>query len=399
MSILLSNLLKSIAKNPHRHIDINGINLSDVNTIIDVVKSNQKTVTTRESETKSVTTHKASDSVTTHKSETKSVMTHKPIEFETKSVTTRESETKSVSTHRPIESETKSVSTYRPIESEIKSVSTHTPTNSPKALEVASKAPKALEVASKAPKAPEVASKAPKAPEVASKASKAPEVASKASKAPEATTETRKIIDPIVIGLELYDPLYADSPFITKIKIEKEYAEYLESCIDSYYNSECGRRRGWTKVYLTSMIVPRCASGGNIHALQKAKAVFNWSELETDKRLSGFLDFVCVVKGIRVGVITPDNTVIIYPAADKISDSESPIYPLYFIKNGTIINNYKINNSVNIIPPPSVINGLNVLSIEELESVASKLGMTSLTGKKEDKVKAIAVFKLKQRLA
>lgn len=216
---------------------------------------------------------------------------------------------------------------------------------------------------------------------------------------------TEKSNDPLVIGLELFDPLYEDSPQITKNKIEKEYAVYMESCIDKYYESESGRRRGWTKTYLNSMIVPRCASGANIDALKKAKVEFEWSKLESDKHISGFLDFICLVKDIRIGVYDPTTTIItVYPAADR-KDSDNNDKALYIvnghtgklIKQGVPKTNKELADA-NIMPPPSVITSLNGLTITELNNVATRLGMPELTGKKEDRVKTIALYKLKQRL-
>jgi hypothetical protein len=50
------------------------------------------------------------------------------------------------------------------------------------------------------------------------------------------------------------------------------------------------------------------------------------------------------------------------------------------------------------LPPPSVMKSLAHLSLGELDSLAGKLGVTDLTGSKAQRVVAIAVWKLKQRL-
>ena len=54
-------------------------------------------------------------------------------------------------------------------------------------------------------------------------------------------------IDPIVLGMALFDPLYEGSPHSTRHKIEKEAAIKLESELDTLYKTNSGRSRGRTE--------------------------------------------------------------------------------------------------------------------------------------------------------
>lgn len=221
---------------------------------------------------------------------------------------------------------------------------------------------------------------------------------------------TKYIIDPIVLGIEKTEPLYIGAPHSTQKSIETDAAQKLESILDTLYKTCSGRSRGWTKVGLEAMLKPRCASGGDLKELDRAKKGFLWSLATEDKALSAFLDFVCCARRIRCIVMNMEKkTAHLYPAADRLDDDGvMPEYPVYFVDIG----GHKINGLHNtkellhyidnegwvLQPPSSVIHSLCGLNLEELESIGTKLGMSSVSGKKAERVVAIAAYKARMRL-
>ena len=229
------------------------------------------------------------------------------------------------------------------------------------------------------------------------------------------------VVDPIIIGMKYADPLYVGAPDHTQRAIECEEAQRLEAKIDSLYKSESGRSRGWTKVGIESMIKPRCASGGDLRELDRAKKPFIWSVVAEDKLMSAFLDFVCIAKGIRVAVwFSETQRIIVYPATDATTvvsprdESDTVVatralgeiyhvtstgHPRYGMSTpGSLLEFCSLKNW-KLLPPHSVIHTLSGLTLAELESVATQLGLTDeLPRGKTERVEAIAAYKLRKRL-
>lgn len=218
---------------------------------------------------------------------------------------------------------------------------------------------------------------------------------------------TKQAVDPVVIGIELVEPLYVGAPYNNKHAIEVTGAIAIEAQMNELYKSEGGRSRGWTKSGLDVWMKPRCASGGNLKELDKAKAGFAWQLLMDDKTQSAFLDFVCVAKRIRVAVwFDETKTVLVYPAADS-SAHIGENFPLYNVsssghlmygpENGTDLFKVCEANKYTALPPLAVMASLSGLKLDELENVGKQLGMAAVEGKKIERVAAIAAFKLRQR--
>lgn len=216
-------------------------------------------------------------------------------------------------------------------------------------------------------------------------------------------------VDPIVIGIEERDILYTGVSKRGKHQMECEEAQNLEGMLSDLYKSQGGRSRGWTKSGLDLMIKPRCASGGNIKELDRAKQAFTWQLVGDNKEHSAFLDFVCVAKKIRIAVwFTEEKRILVYPAADYAGVEEISHYPLYHVDSkghirrgfnkGSDLVNFCDSNKYVMLPPISVMNSLSKLSMDELESVSEKLGMTGVDGKKSERVAKVAMYKLHQRL-
>lgn len=264
------------------------------------------------------------------------------------------------------------------------------------------------------PPPPPAAVTAPVAPAVApTSASESPTIAVTVVVCAPALTNTR--LDPIAIDMADRDILYAGAPRRTQHQMEIEEGQRLEAEVDAIYKSAGGRSRGWTKVGLEAMIKPRAASGGDLHELDRAKKPFLWHIVSDDKVMSAFLDFICVAKRIRVAVWNEETrTVVLYPAADPLAvdavvdDSASVAIPLYHIDvTGRVRRNMTAgdvcafcdSNNWSLLPPESVLHSLRGLKLEELESVGLRLGMSVVEGKKEDRVRAIAMYKTRARLA
>ena len=216
---------------------------------------------------------------------------------------------------------------------------------------------------------------------------------------------SKTVVDPVVIGMENTEPLYNSAPRLTKHQMEITEAQRLEAMMNEVYSKESGRSRGWTKTGLEQMLKARCASGGDIKELERARVSFPWKLIRDDKLASAFLDFVCVCKQIRVAVWDTDAKIVaLYPAADPVSKS-ARTYPLYHVNfNGELmfgsLDLIKLcdSNKFVLMPPLSVLKSLSGLTLDELANVASQLGMSAVEGNKAERVAAIASFKVRSRI-
>jgi len=215
--------------------------------------------------------------------------------------------------------------------------------------------------------------------------------------------------DPISIGMNLRDPLYFITSSAMKQRMECEEAQRLESVMRSIYQSQGGRARGWTLSGLDAYLKPRSASGGDIYALKRAKSPFLWDQVLEDKNTSAFLDFVCVAQRIRIAIWSDaDKSVTVFPAADSSEETFATPIPLFHVySNGSVKSDPMDSKALAslcatmgyaYLPPPSVMKSLAHLNVEDLQSLADKLGLHDLTGSKAQRVVSIAVWKLKQRL-
>lgn len=236
----------------------------------------------------------------------------------------------------------------------------------------------------------------------------------KSAEMPKPTVEPhtlKQVIDPIVLGLEHVDPLYGPSPARSRRAIEIEQAQKLEAALDGLYKQCGGRSRGWVKGTLDAMIKPRCASGGDLYEIDRAKKTYTWALHADDKTMSAFLDFVCLARKIRCAVWHPETkTIYVYPAADMPADPGDAPYtpPLYHVDstghvrhgmpNSKDLLSHADKEGWKLLPPHSVLHTLSGLKLDELESVGKKLGMAEVSGNKSARVLAIAEYKLRSRL-
>lgn len=220
---------------------------------------------------------------------------------------------------------------------------------------------------------------------------------------------SRTLVDPIVLGLEHSDPLYSMAQHHAKHQIETESALTLEKMMPDLYKSQGGRARGWTKSGLETMLRPRCASGGNTKELDRVKAAFIWQLAASDKATSAFLDFLCVARQIRIAIwYTEEKRIVLYPAADYNGIEPKTTIPLYHVTSKGELRHglqrcadliaFCDREAWTLLPPLSIQHTLSGLTLAELESVGKKLGMADIDGNKAQRVAAVAVYKLRQRL-
>ena len=254
-----------------------------------------------------------------------------------------------------------------------------------------------------APAPPAVAAPAPPA----AVAAPAPPAVAAPAPVKKAPLPSKQVVDPIVIGLEVADPLYVAAPEATRHQMELEEAQRLEGELDAVYKAASGRSRGWTKVGLEGMIKPRAASGGDLKSLARAKKPFEWSKLNEEKGLSAFLDFVCYAKQIRVVVWDFEKkSACVYPAADHPTAKSVPLYHVdsegHLCKGldaAADLLEFCDSNNWSLSPPGSVAHTLSTLTLAELESVGKKLGMVEVVGSKAERIESIAAHKLRLRLS
>lgn len=221
----------------------------------------------------------------------------------------------------------------------------------------------------------------------------------------------KQVIDPIILGVEALDPLYHLATHRSKRVIEIEQAQKLESQQDDLYKRCGGRSRGWIKGTLDAMIKPRCASGGDLYEIDRAKKTFAWALHAEDKCMSAFLDFICLARRIRCAVWHADTkTIYVYPAADMPADPDDTVKPIplhhvdstghprHGMANARDLIAHADREGWKLLPPHSVLHTLSGLKLDELESVGKKLGMAEVVGSKAARVQAIAEYKLRQRL-
>ncbi len=212
-------------------------------------------------------------------------------------------------------------------------------------------------------------------------------------------------MDPVCIAIEHRDPMYAIANTTHQHAMEAEEARRLEARLPTLYKEESGRSRGWVKTKLEAFLLPRAAVGSRV------KDTFDWGKIWTDKEASATLDFLCLAKGIRLAVwCDAEKRVGLWPAADAASASASAsvataaAQPLYHVTHlGAPLGERDILGRVEsagfkLLAPLSVEHALEKLSLTDLDTVAQKMGIHALAGKKGERVKALASLRMLLRL-
>ena len=211
----------------------------------------------------------------------------------------------------------------------------------------------------------------------------------------EPSVRKARFVDPICIGIETQDAMYSIANRNTQQSLECEEARRLEARISELYKEESGRSRGWVKTKLEAFFLPRAAVGARV----AAKDAFAWEKIWDDKEASAILDFVCLAKGIRVAVWKEERVIGLWPAADSSKGGDKQI-PLHHVGNVGMKGDVRaaIQAGWKLVAPLSVEHGLEKLTLEELDGLAEKMGITIPSGKKVEKVRALASARMTMRL-
>ncbi len=210
----------------------------------------------------------------------------------------------------------------------------------------------------------------------------------------EPATRKARFVDPICIGIEDQDVMYSIANRNTQQSLECEEARRLEARIGELYKEESGRSRGWVKTKLEAFFLPRAAVGARV----QAKDAFAWEKIWEDKEASAILDFVCLAKGIRLAVWKEERVIGLWPAADS-SKGDKQI-PLHHVGNVGMGGDVKValQKGWKLVAPLSVEHGLEKLSLDELDGLAEKMGITIPSGKKVEKVRVLASARMAMRM-
>lgn len=113
---------------------------------------------------------------------------------------------------------------------------------------------------------------------------------------------TFTISDAVSFALWVRDPLYRTATASVRRAMEKEEASALLHASETAWKQHNGRVRGWVRKHLEEDLRQR-AGGGD-------PAPDAWEVIRTTKRAALLLDYICVMRGLRVGLWWPDQKAV-----------------------------------------------------------------------------------------
>jgi len=113
---------------------------------------------------------------------------------------------------------------------------------------------------------------------------------------------TTNITDAVSLVLWIQDPLYRIASPSIRRSMEMEEASTLLHASETAWKTHNGRIRGWVRKHLEEDLRLR-AGGGD-------PAPDAWNSVKTTKRAALLLDYVCVMKGVRVALWYPDQKAV-----------------------------------------------------------------------------------------
>lgn len=105
--------------------------------------------------------------------------------------------------------------------------------------------------------------------------------------------------DPVGLSLWIRDPLYRVAAQAIRRSMEMEEASYLLHASEAAWKQHNGRVRGWIRKHLEEDLRLR-AGGGD-------PAPDAWETIRTTKRAALLLDYVCILRSLRVALWWPDQ--------------------------------------------------------------------------------------------
>lgn len=113
---------------------------------------------------------------------------------------------------------------------------------------------------------------------------------------------TFTISDAVSFALWVRDPLYRTATVQVRRAMEKEEASALLHASEAAWKQHNGRVRGWVRKHLEEDLRQR-AGGGD-------PAPDAWETIRTTKRAALLLDYICVMRGLRVGLWWPEQKAV-----------------------------------------------------------------------------------------
>lgn len=142
---------------------------------------------------------------------------------------------------------------------------------------------------------------------------------------------TFSIADVVSLVLWVHDPLYrAAAPAVRRAMEMEEAAELLHSS-ETRWKELDGRTRGWVRKHLEEDLRARAAGA--------EPAPDAWELVRTVKRAAQLADYVCLSRGVRVGLWWPEQKVCtMIPFAGTGSSSGAPVVQLSCLSGRILLN-------------------------------------------------------------
>jgi hypothetical protein len=109
------------------------------------------------------------------------------------------------------------------------------------------------------------------------------------------------VADPVALVLWILDPLYRTATPAIRRGMEMEEAASLLHTSEASWKEKNGRVRGWVRKHLEEDLRDRAAGG--------EPSPDAWASPSTLKRAALLLDYICIMKSIRVGLWWPEQKV------------------------------------------------------------------------------------------
>lgn len=107
------------------------------------------------------------------------------------------------------------------------------------------------------------------------------------------------VADPVALVLWIVDPLYRTATRAIQRGMEMEEASALLHTSEASWKEKNGRARGWVRKHLEEDLRDRAAGG--------EPSPDAWASPRTTKRAALLLDYICVMKSLRIGLWWPEH--------------------------------------------------------------------------------------------
>jgi hypothetical protein len=114
------------------------------------------------------------------------------------------------------------------------------------------------------------------------------------------TEDTTFVIsDAVSLALWIRDPLFRTATPSVRRAMEKEEAAFLLHSSEAAWKEKSGKARGWVRKHLEEDLRTRSAGGD--------PEVDAWEQVRTVKRKAQLLDYICVMRSLRLALWWPDH--------------------------------------------------------------------------------------------